>query len=129
DRTMERSLPPDQAAEWRLNNQRYANMKQVGDPATAAAGENLSPMKVAQTARSGRPGQYAAQKGDFDELAKAASTVMKPLPNSGTASRLGMQQLFNMVPNAIAGSAGGAAAGSMFGPVGAIAGAAAPFVV
>ena len=87
DRTMERSLPPDQAAEWRLNNQRYANMKQVGDPATAAAGENLSPLKVAQTARSGRAGQYAAQKGDFDELAKAAATVMKPLPNSGTAAR------------------------------------------
>ena len=129
DRAMERSLPPDAAAEWQLNNRRYANMKQVGDPATAAAGENLSPLKVAQTARSGRAGQYAAQKGDFDELAKAAATVMKPLPNSGTASRLGMQQLFNMIPNALAGSAGGAAAGSVFGPVGAVAGAAAPFVV
>lgn len=129
DRTMERSLPPDQATEWRLNNQRYANMKQVGDPATAAAGENLSPLKVAQTARAGRPGEYAAQKGDFDELAKAAATVMKPLPNSGTASRIGMQQLFNVLPNALAGGVSGAAAGSMFGPVGAIAGAAAPFVV
>ena len=129
DRAMMRGLSPADAAAWQLNNRRYANMKQVGEPAAAAAGENLSPLKVAQTARSGRNAEYAGQQGDMDELAKAAATVMKPLPNSGTAARTGMQQLFNMLPNALAGSAGGAAAGSMFGPVGAIGGAALPFIM
>ena len=62
----------------------------------------------------------------MDELARAASLVIKPMPNSGTASRLGMQKLFN-IPTWLA-AGGGAAAGSPLGPVGAIAGAAAPFV-
>ena len=131
DRTMERSLPPREAAAWRLNNRRYANMKQL-EPAVAAADENLSPLRVAQTARSRRPGQYAAQRGDLDELARAGAMILKPLPQSGTAPRAAMQQLFSIPQLLTAG--GGATAGSALagggaiaGPIGAIVGATAPF--
>jgi hypothetical protein len=124
DQAMQRGLPPAEAQAWALNNQRYANMKQI-TPAIARAGENLSPQAVAQTARTGRAAQFAAQAGDLDPLSKAASLVMKPLPNSGTAARSGWQHLFNIPMLAAAG--GGAAAGSPLGPLGIAAGAAAPF--
>jgi hypothetical protein len=100
-------------------------MKQI-TPAIAKAGENLSPQAIAQTARTGRAGQYAAQVGDLDPLAKAASMVIKPMPQSGTAARLGMQKLFNIPAWLAAG--GGAGAGTLVGgPVGALVGAVAPF--
>jgi hypothetical protein len=124
DDAMARGLSPADAQAWALNNQRYANMKQI-TPAIARAGENLSPQAVAQTARTGRAAQFAAQAGDLDPLSKAASLVMKPLPNSGTAARSGWQHLFNIPMLAAAG--GGAAAGSPLGPLGIAAGAAAPF--
>jgi len=125
DNTMRRGLPPDEAAAWALNNRRYANMKQT-EGAVARAGENLSPQAVAQTARAGRAGQYAARAGDLDELASAASTIMKPLQNSGTAARLGWQQLFNL-PALMSAGGGGVAGGLLGGPLGALAGAVAPF--
>jgi hypothetical protein len=125
DRGMQRGLSPADAEAWALNNQRWGNMKQL-EPAVAAAGENLSPAKVAQAVRSGRVSQAARGAGDLDELAKAASTVIKPLPQSGTSVRTGYQQLFGL-PGML--SAGGGAMGSMFGPVGALAGFAAPHLV
>lgn len=125
DRGMQAGLSPEDAAAWTLNNRRYANMKQIA-PAVAAAGENLSPAKVAQSVRAGRTEQYARGAGDLDELTRAASTVIKPLPSSGTAQRLGMQQLFGL-PGILTAAGGGA--GSMFGPLGTAAGVLAPHMV
>lgn len=124
DRAMQRGLSPQDAAAWALNNRRYANMKQI-EPAVAGAGENLSPARVAQTARSGRNAQYAQQQGDLDELSRAASIVLKDLPQSGTAPRTAMQSLFN-IP-ALLSAGGGGLLGSTLGPVGTAAGIAAPF--
>jgi hypothetical protein len=121
DEAMERSLSPRDAIAWQLNNQRYANMKQVGVPLAAAGGETISPMKLAQAARSGRAEQYAAQQGNMDELANAAAAAMKPLPNTGSGARLNASQLF-------AGGSGGTIGALIGGPVGAAVGAAAPFI-
>jgi len=121
DQAMERSLSPRDAIAWRLNNQRYANMKQVGVPLAAAGGETISPLKLAQAARSGRAEQYAAQQGNMDELANAAAMVMKPLPQSGTAPRLNASQMF-------AGGTGGVTGALVGGPLGAAVGAALPFI-
>jgi hypothetical protein len=121
DDAMERGLSPRDAVAWQLNNRRYANMKQVGVPLAAAGGETISPLKLAQHARSGRAEQYAAQQGNMDELANAAAAVMKPLPQSGTAPRLNASQLFQ-------GGSGGAIGALLGGPVGAAIGVAAPFI-
>jgi len=118
-----RGLPPGEAAALQLTNRRYANMKQMKD-AVAAGDEHLLPLKVAQSARARRPEEYAAQSGDLDALARAAKTVLRPLPNSQTAARTGMQKLFN-VPSALA--AGGIAGASAFNPVVGAA-AASPFI-
>lgn len=124
DRAMGRGLPPEDAMALRLNNQRWANMRQI-EGAVARGGENLSPLAVAQTTRAGRPGQYAAQSGSLDELAKAGAVVLKPPPNSGTAARLGWQHLFQL-PTLLASGGGGALGGVLGGPLGAVAGAAIP---
>jgi len=83
-------LSPADAAALMQNNRRYALMKQI-QPAVDTATETLSPAKLAQTVRSRRGAQYSARQGDLDELANAAATVMKPLPQSGTAPRLAAQ--------------------------------------
>ena len=124
DEAMQAGLSPADARAWALNNRRYANMKQI-EPAVAGASEHLSPARVAQTARTGRGAQYSAQRGDLDELAKAASTVMKELPQSGTAPRTAWQSMFNLPTILSAG--GGGVLGSALGPAGAIIGAAMPF--
>ena len=123
DQAMVRSLPPDSAAAWALNNERWRNMKLV-EGAVATAGEHLSPAGVAQKVRSGRAGQYARSTDELDELARAGAQVLKELPQSGTAPRTAMQNMFNL-PSLLA-SGGGGALGSTLGPVGAVAGALAP---
>ena len=123
DQAMARSLPPDDFAAWMKNNERWRNMKRV-QGAVATAGEHLSPAGVAQSVRSGRAGQYARSSDDLDELARAGATVLKELPQSGTGPRTAMQNLFNL-PTLLS-SGGGGALGSTFGPLGALAGAAAP---
>jgi hypothetical protein len=130
DDAMTRNLSPADAAAWKLNNQRYAVMKQLS-PAIAKAGENLSPQAVASALRVGRPEQFAAQSGVLDPLAQAATNVIKPMPQSGTAARMGMQKLFDIPKWLAVSGAGGAGAGAGFllgGPLGAMAGAAAPFI-
>lgn len=126
DRGMQAGLSTQDAAAWTLTNQRWGNMKQIA-PAVAAAGENLSPAKVAQSVRAGRAEQYARGAGDLDELTRAASTVIKPLPSSGTAQRTGWQQLFGLPGMLTAASSAGA--GSALGPLGAVGGAMLPHLV
>jgi len=123
DAAFARGLPPGDAARWADTNRRYANAKQI-ESAVAAASENLSPQRVAQAVRSRRAGQAARGQGDLDELARAASMVIKPMPQSGTAPRTAWQSLFNL-PTMLA--SGGGLAGSMLGPLGIAAGAALPF--
>lgn len=127
DAAMQRGLLPAEAAAWARNNARWGNMKQI-EGAVARAGDNLSPQAVAQTVRAGRSGQYAAQSGDLDQLTKAATTVMKQPPNSGTAARLGWQTLFNL-PSAVSSGTGGLAGMVLGGPVGGLVGAMAPHVL
>jgi hypothetical protein len=123
DRGMQRGLSPADAEAWALNNTRWGRMRQM-EGAVAGSGENLSPLRIAQSSQSGRAAQFATQTDDLDRLSKAASMVLRPPPNSGTAARLGWQQLFGL-PGVLAG--GGGLLGSAFGPVGTAIGAATPF--
>jgi hypothetical protein len=127
DDAMFRGLPPAEAAAWKLNNQRYAVMKDLTPTIAKSGGESLSPQAVAQALRASNPDRYAAQTGVLDPLSRAAANVIKPMPQSGTAARLGMQKLFN-VPQIVM-SAGAAGAGALTGnPLVAGAAALAPFV-
>jgi len=104
-------LSPADRAALMANNRRYALMKAT-QPAVDTATEHLSPAKLAQAVRARRGAQYSARRGDLDELAHAASVVMKPLPNSGTAARLAAQ-------SGGGGTIGTAIGATVGGPVGA----------
>jgi hypothetical protein len=114
-------LSPKDAAALMQNNRRYALMKQI-QPAVDTATETLSPAKLAQTVRARRGAQYSARQGDLDELANAAATVMKPLPQSGTAPRLAAQSggggVIGTGLGAVVGGPVGAAIGAGVGAVG-----------
>lgn len=122
DDGMARSVSPDDAAEWARLRREYGNMK-VLEKAAAGAGEdaalgNISPARLRQAATFGRRGQYSRGEGDLDELARAGEALLKPLPDSGTSTRLIARTLGGLV------GAGGAGAGAMTaGPYGAVIGA------
>lgn len=125
DNAMERSINPADAGAWSALRQQYGNMKTLQRAATGGgtdAGLGLiSPAQLRVAATTGRRGQFAMGKGDFDALAKAGQAVMTPLPNSGTAARTAVRNLG--VP------LGSAGIGSMVAGIpGAIAGAVTPYV-
>jgi len=122
---LRRSPQPEMAARAdQLRNARreYRNILVIEKAATSA-GENaalglISPSALRNaTVQQGRRA-YARGQGDFGNLARAGEAIMKPLPNSGTGPRVGVQLM---------GSAVGAGIGSMFGgPAGGMIGALAP---
>jgi hypothetical protein len=129
DDAMASGLPPGDAAALALNNQRYANMKQLTPAVAAAVGDTMSPAAIAAAVRSGRAGPASQGLGNMDELARAAQQVIRPIPNSMTAARSGWQTLFNAAPWLVTAGGAGAGAASGFGPLGILGAAAIPHVV
>jgi hypothetical protein len=127
DKAMERSIAinnPSDLGKWGELRRQYGNMK-VLERAAVGAGEEagmgiISPARLRTAAATGNRGGFARGDSDFSELAKAGQAIMTPLPQSGTAPRLRVQNLFAMVPAMM-----GAAAGAPGGPLGAMFGAAA----
>ena len=76
----------------------------------SAAMGNISPQALGSAAVTGRRAAYATGSGPFDDLARAGSAVMSPLPNSGTAGRMTALSLLSG-----AGGIGGYAAGGFPG--------------
>jgi hypothetical protein len=128
DNGMERSIQATgnvaDVAAWREARNQYRNMivleKTVTGAGEGAAMGAVSPAKLRQALVGQNKRSYARGKGDFAELARAGEAVLRPLPDSGTASRAASRA----IPAALA--------GSMMGPpgmaAGAIAGVAAPAV-
>lgn len=129
DNAMARSVSPDDAATWAQLRREYGNMK-VLEKAAAGAGEAagagiISPAKLRQSAAAGRAGQYVRGEGDFDRLARSGDTILRPLPDSGTASRVNAKTLGGI--SGALGAGGGAAAGGPYGAIiGALMGSVAP---
>jgi hypothetical protein len=115
DDAMERSIAqnnPADAGAWREVRNQYRNML-VLEKASTGAGENaalgmISPSQLRNaTVQKGRRA-YARGKGDFAELARSGEAILKPLPQSGTAPRLRVQNLGAMAPSIVGAGAGGA---------------------
>jgi hypothetical protein len=128
DNAMERTLlqtNPRAVAQWRTARRQYRNML-VLERSVTAAGENaaqglISPSQLRNATVNvhGRR-NYARGTGDFAELARAGESVLKPMPNSGTAGRFRAQNIGTGILSTI-GAVGGTTAG---GPVAGLAGAA-----
>jgi hypothetical protein len=138
DNAMERSINPADAGRWRELRRQYGNMKVI-QRASLGGGEDaglgiISPARLRMAAASGNPGAFSTGASDFSELAKAGQAVMTPLPQSGTAPRLRVQNLgASLVPTIVGSTSGSAYGASQDGArgaiVGAILGAAAPRMV
>lgn len=132
DKAMERSIAvnnPSDLGKWGELRRQYGNMK-VLERAAVGAGEDagmgiISPARLRTAAAVGNRGGFARGDSDFSELAKAGQAMMTPLPQSGTAPRLRVQNLFTTIP-AVLGAAAGAPGGVFGSMLGAAAGAAAP---
>jgi hypothetical protein len=137
DDAMERSIAarnPGDSGAWKEARNQYRNMLVIEQSATGA-GENaaqgiISPSSL-RSATVGKQGRrnYARGKGDFSELARAGESVMKAMPQSGTAPRTAVRNLGAAVPAVLGGIAGTSTGGVGAGLVGAAAGAALPSIV
>lgn len=108
DSAVERNLSGALLDQWKDIRGKYRNLMVIEKAATGA-GENaaqglISPSQLrnATVQAQGRR-NYARGKGDFADLARAGEATMKPLPDSGTASRQAVRSLGTGVP-ALAGS-------------------------
>lgn len=132
ERTLQQVNPADLGA-WQEARRQYRNMLVIERAATGA-GENaamglISPsaLKTAVTAAGRRA--YARGQGDFADLTRAGESIMKPLPQSGTAPRMAVRNL-GTSGGSILGAALGSQVASVPGlVVGAIAGSALPWAI
>lgn len=98
DAAMDRSIAPGDAGEWANLRRQWGN-KKVLERAAVGGGEDaamglISPARLRVAAAMGKNrGGYARGEGDFAELAKAGQTLLTPLPNSGTASRVNARNI------------------------------------
>ena len=142
DQAMFRNLTPEDAAAWKANNLRYYNMKRIeGAVANAGGYGNLTGASLAQAQRSQRANQYAKGRSDPDQVAAAAQFLLKPLPNSGTATRTGLQQMYSLPEKALSSTSASSTAGAgvmgsllggglgLGGPAGALIGATVPHII
>lgn len=113
DNTMTRSVSPEDAAAWRQLNREYS-AQEVIKKAASRAGEataegQITPANLRNTIAGEDRSGYAQGRGQFNELARAGVQAMTPLPNSGTAQRMGaLQTLDNAliaIPRGLAGRA------------------------
>jgi hypothetical protein len=124
---MERNMAPADQAAWREARTQYRNILAVEKAATGAgqpAAEGIispSAMRNATITEHGRR-NYARGDGDFAELARAGEAVLKPLPDSGTASRLASRWLPQAASSGVGAMLGASAGGPTGAGVGALAG-------
>ncbi|GKX35268.1 MAG: hypothetical protein MnENMB40S_28860 [Rhizobiaceae bacterium MnEN-MB40S] len=96
DDAMERNIRlynPSDAGAWTEARQLYRNMLVIQDAATRAGETSalglITPSQLRSAATRQNKSGYARGKGDFADLARAGEALMRPMPNSGTADRLG----------------------------------------
>jgi hypothetical protein len=136
DSGMERSIAqnnPQALGDWQQTRSDYKNLLAISNaangPGEASAMGLITPAKLRQAAVSQNARAYVRGKGDLSDLARAGNATMTPLPQSGTAPRTAVRNLF-AGPMAIGGALLGQHAGGdiLSGMAGAAAGGALPMV-
>lgn len=120
DNAMNRSISPGDRAAWGTARREWGHLRTL-ERAVAGAGENsalgyISPSQLRTAVASKNRGSYARGHGDMTELARAGEAILRPLPNSGTASRSHMQNMITALTTgagAVSGGIPGAIAGAM----------------
>jgi hypothetical protein len=119
DNAMRRSISPADREAWDTARRQYGAQKTI-QKATSRAGEltaegQIVPANLRNAASVENRGAYARGEGQFSELARAGSAIMKEMPQSGTAPR---SMLYNLANIGTAGALPAALGrGLMSGPV------------
>lgn len=135
DDAMERSITASNPADlgaWRQVRDQYKNLLVI-EKAVAGAGENtalglISPSQLRNAAVQQNRRDFVRGKGGFAGLARNGESIMKPLPNSGTAPRLNAQNLGIGLAGVVGAGAGTATGDPTNAAIGAAAGFMAPRV-
>lgn len=102
---------PEAIAQLREARGQYRNLLAVEDAAKRADVEGvLSPLQLRSALIKQGRRRYVQGKGDLGPITRAASDVLKPLPNSGTQQRLSAGQ---MLPSAAGGTGAGLGAAGL----------------
>ncbi len=123
---MDQSISPQDSAAWQQARRQYANLMTTAR-ATAGAGAdaatgNVSPLGLRSAVDQSTGRGYVFGQGDQNDLARVGQAFLRPVPDSGTAGRVQMQNLLTGGGMMSGGAGIGALAG---GPPGALLGAAA----
>ncbi|MEF3075162.1 hypothetical protein V2P20_09005 [Methylobacter sp. Wu1] len=112
---MDKSISPQDAAEWSKLRGQYRNMKLIEPLAAKSVDGNISPNALLNAANKGSK-NAAYQSNDLKDLGKIGKEFLQEFPSSGTAQR-------NFYTEALTNPLGIGAAGFLAGgPVGALAG-------
>jgi hypothetical protein len=102
---------PEAIAQLREARGQYRNLLAIEDAAKRADVEGvLSPLQLRSALITQGRRRYVQGKGDLGPITRAASDVLKPLPNSGTQQRLSAGQ---MLPSAAGGTGAGLGAAGL----------------
>lgn len=100
DDAMGRSISahrPDDLQAWREARQQWENWKSIEKAVTGAgretAGGYISPSQLARALAGQDRTRYARGQSDMSELAHAGEAILRPLPQSGTAPRMGASNM------------------------------------
>jgi hypothetical protein len=121
DSAIERGLKnPADIKAWKEARHDWANLlvikNAVSGSAETAANGLITPAKLTAAIEKQKRGSYVRGAGDFSGLARAGNQIMKPLADSGTASRVSAHALpalagavlgggFGVIPGALMGMA------------------------
>lgn len=102
---------PEAIAQLREARGQYRNLLAIEDAAKRTDVEGvLSPLQLRSALIKQGRRRYVQGKGDLGPITRAASDVLKPLPNSGTQQRLSAGQ---MLPSAAGGTGAGLGAAGL----------------
>lgn len=90
---MDRSISPADQEAWQLARQQYRNLKTIRDLVAKESTDGISPAQLMGRVNANNAGKEAMASGRGGELADLARIgnrfLRDPIPNSGTAERLG----------------------------------------
>lgn len=97
DNAMGRSISPQDRALWNQTRREYAAQKDLAKSVSrageASAEGQVVPANLRNTIAANNRDAYSRGQGPFNDLARAGSAVMAPLPNSGTGQRVAIHGL------------------------------------
>lgn len=100
DNAMARSISPEDRELWQTARRQYGAQKVIENAASragaATAEGQISPPNLRNVVSAENRGAYARGEGPFNELARAGTVAMTPLPNSGTAQRINALDLLDL---------------------------------